>query len=126
VEPGKVVEVMGLMGDGVDNIPGVKGIGEKTAIALIEQFETLENLYNRLDEVDTLTLRAPSRLRKILEDGKDAAFVSRMLATLKHDAPLAVRLEDLKLTGFNREMLRGLFAELDFRNLLVLLDNGRL
>lgn len=126
VEPDKVTQVMGLMGDAVDNIPGVKGIGEKTATALIQQFETLENLYNRLDEVDTLTLRGAARLRKILEDGKHAAFVSRALATLKCDVRLAVQFDDLKFTGFNREQLRCLFAELGFRNLLILLDNGRL
>jgi DNA polymerase-1 len=81
---------MGLMGDAVDNIPGVKGIGKKTATALIQQFETLENLFNRLDEVETLTLRGAARARKLLEDGKDNAFLSRDLATVKRDVPLAI------------------------------------
>ena len=126
VQPDKVIEVMGLMGDAVDNIPGVKGIGEKTAIALIQQFETLENLYTRLDEVDTLTLRGASRARKILEDGKHAAFVSRDLASLKRDVPLMIQFDDLRFTGFNREKLRSLFTELGFRNLTILLDHGRL
>src|SRR5512135_2792262 len=66
VEPYRVVEVMGLMGDAVDAIPGVKGIGEKTASALIQEFGALENLFNRLDEVDAMHLRGASRVRKIL------------------------------------------------------------
>ncbi|MGH7855479.1 MAG: 5'-3' exonuclease [Candidatus Binatia bacterium] len=126
VGPDKVIQVMGLMGDPVDNIPGVKGVGEKTAIALIQQFGTLENLFNRLDEVETLTLRGAARVRKILENGKEAAFLSRDLATVKRDVPLAIGLEELRFTGFNQEKLRSLFAELEFTNLIVLLDNDRL
>lgn len=126
VSPEKVVQVMGLMGDTVDNIPGVRGIGEKTAIALIQQFETLENLFSRLDEVATLTLRGASRLRKILEDGRDAAFLSRALATVKRDVPLAVGFAELEWIGFNQQKLRRLFTELEFTNLVTLLDHGRM
>ena len=126
VDPEKVVQVMGLMGDAVDNIPGVRGIGEKTAIALIQQFETLENLFNRLDEVGTLTLRGASRVRKILEDGRDAAFLSRDLATVKRDVPLAIGFAELEWIGFNQEKLRSLLIQLEFTNLVTLLDNGRL
>ena len=68
---------MGLMGDTVDNIPGIKGIGEKTAIVLIQQFHSLENLYARLDETAQCNLRGGARIRKILEDGKEQAFLSR-------------------------------------------------
>ena len=126
VVPDKVIQVMGLMGDAVDNIPGIKGIGEKTAIALIQQFETLENLFNRLDEVATLTLRGAARVRKILEDGKGAAFLSRDLAAVKRNVPLTMQLDDFKLTGFRREKLRSLFNHLEFNNLALLLDHGRL
>jgi len=126
VQPDQVTQVMGLMGDAVDNIPGVKGIGAKTAIALIQQFETLENLFNRLDEVETLTLRGAARVRKILEDGKDAAFLSRTLATVKRDVPFSVGLQELRFTGLNRVTLRSFFTELEFTNLIPLLDNGRL
>jgi DNA polymerase-1 len=117
---------MGLMGDAVDNIPGVKGIGAKTAIALIQQFETLENLFDRLDELETVTLRGAARVRQILEDGKDNAFLSRDLATVKRDVPLTIGLEELRFTGLNQEKLRNLFAELEFTNLILLLDNDRL
>ena len=126
VLPDKVIQVMGLMGDAVDNIPGIKGIGEKTAIALIQQFGTLENLFNRLEEVATLTFRGAIRLRRILEDGKAAAFLSRDLATVKRDVPITMRLDDFKLTGPSHEKLRSLFHQLEFTNLTILLDNGRL
>jgi DNA polymerase-1 len=126
VSPEKVVQVMGLMGDTVDNIPGIRGIGEKTAIALIQQFETLENLFSRLDEVATLTLRGASRVRKILDDGREAAFLSRALATVKRDVPLAIGFAELEWIGFNQQKLRSLFTELEFTNLVTLLDHGRI
>lgn len=126
VEPHRVVEVMGLMGDAVDAIPGVKGIGEKTASALIQEFGALENLFNRLDEVDAMHLRGASRVRKILAAGKDAAFLSRNLATVRRDLPLDIRLEQLKSTGYDQEKARALFTELEFTNLVKLLENGRI
>lgn len=126
VEPHRVVEVMGLMGDAVDAIPGVKGIGEKTASALIQEFGALENLFNRLDEVDAMQLRGASRVRKILAAGKDAAFLSRNLATVRRDLPLDIRLEQLKFTGYDQEKARALFTELEFTNLAKLLENGRI
>jgi DNA polymerase-1 len=125
VKPEQVIEVMGLMGDAVDNIPGVKGIGEKTAIALIQQIQNLENLYSGLDEVEKMKLRGAARVRKVLEDGKEAAFMSRALATVKRDVPIDVGLEQLKFTVFNQEKLRSLFIELEFTNLLKLLENDR-
>jgi DNA polymerase-1 len=126
VSPDRVVQVMGLMGDAVDNIPGVRGVGEKTAIALIQQFDTLEHLYHRLDEVPELRLRGAPRLRRVLENGRDAAFLSRDLATVRKDAPLAIDLDDLRRTDFDAQKLRGLCSELEFTNLVTLLDHGRL
>ncbi|MBI1996654.1 MAG: hypothetical protein HYU31_03865 [Deltaproteobacteria bacterium] len=123
VEPEKVVEVMGLMGDPVDNIPGVKGIGEKTAIALIQQFQTLENLFDHLDEVEQMKLRGAARIRKALDAGKEAAFLSRQLATVKNDVPIAISLEDLHFRGLDKEKLQPLFAELEFTQLLKTLEN---
>jgi 5'-3' exonuclease len=126
VRPEKVTQVMGLMGDPVDNIPGVTGIGEKTAIALIQRFQSLEYLFDNLDQVESLGLRGAARARRMLESGKTAAFLSRDLATVKRDLPLAVELKELKFEGFNRQALRALFAEMEFTNLVVLLDNDRL
>ena len=124
VTPEQVIEVMGLMGDPVDNIPGVKGIGEKTAIALIQQFETLENLYGRLDEVKKMKLRGAARVRDMLEEKKDFAFLSRDLATVKRDVPVAIELEQLRRTGFDLDKVRALFTELEFTNLIKLIENG--
>jgi DNA polymerase-1 len=124
VAPQQVIEVMGLMGDPVDNIPGVKGIGEKTAIALIQQFHNLENLFAHLDEMEQMKIRGAARVRKIIEEGKDAAFLSRDLATVKRDVPVNIELEQLKRAGFDIEKVRTLFTELEFTNLIKLIENG--
>lgn len=119
VVPQKVVEVVGLMGDAVDNIPGVKGIGEKSAIALIQRFHSLENLYDHLDEIEKTGLKGAARIRKALVQGKEAAFLSRQLATVKSDVPIQIDLERLRYQGRpNKEELRRLFAELEFTHLL--------
>ncbi len=125
VSPEQVIEVMGLMGDAVDNIPGVKGIGEKTAGALIQQFQTLENLFEHLDDVEKMKMRGAKRIRQILEDGKGKAFLSRDLATVKRDVPIEIALPELRFTGFNLEKIRTLFTELEFTNLIKLIENNR-
>jgi 5'-3' exonuclease len=125
VEPERVTQVMGLMGDAVDNIPGVKGIGEKTAGALIQQFHSLENLYDHLDELEQMKLRGAARIKQILEAGKEQAFLSRSLATVKRDVPLNTGLPELQFTGFNLEKTRALFTELEFTNLITLIENSR-
>jgi len=122
VQPQRVTEVMGLMGDPVDNIPGVKGIGEKTAAALIQKYETLENLFNHLDELETVGLKGAVRIRKALLEGKEKAFLSRELATVKRDVPIEIQLEDLRYSGADQERLRELFADLEFHHLLKNLD----
>lgn len=124
VTPEQITQVMGLMGDASDNIPGVKGIGEKTASALIQQFQSLENLFDHLDDMEQMKLRGAARIRQILQAGKDQAFLSRALATVKRDVPLDTGLEELKFTGFNLEKTRTLFTELEFTNLVRLIENG--
>lgn len=123
VAPQQVIEVMGLMGDPVDNIPGVKGIGGKTAIALIQQFHTLENLYEHLDDVKRSTLRGAARVRDLLEKDKNNAFLSRALATVKRDVPMELPLEALRARAPDIDKARPLFTELGFTNLLKLLEN---
>lgn len=123
VEPEKVVEVMGLMGDSTDNIPGVKGIGEKSAIALIQRYHSLENLFDHLDGLETTGLKGVERIRKALVAGKEAAFLSRELATVRTDVPIRVDLAGLRYHGPRREKLHGIFTELEFTNLLKGLDS---
>jgi 5'-3' exonuclease len=126
VTPDRVIDVMGLMGDSTDNIPGVKGIGPKTAMSLIRHYETLENLFARLDELDHLSLRGARRIRDLLEAGKDWAFLSRDLATVRYDVPLALTLPRLRYGPADLNQVTPLFTELGFTNLLALLDNGKL
>jgi len=122
VEPGQVVEVMGLMGDSVDNIHGVKGIGEKTASALIQKFHSLENLYDRLDELDQVGIKGPARVRKALVEGRKSAFLSRELATVRTDVPMEMELDSFRCQGPSNEKLRELFTELGFTQLIKGLD----
>ena len=89
VEPARVVEIMGLMGDATDNIPGVKGIGEKTAMKLIAQFGTIEELLRRVEEV------TPPRIKALLIEQAENARLSRRLATIQLDSPVAFDACDL-------------------------------
>jgi DNA polymerase-1 len=112
VPPDKVVEVMGLCGDTSDNIPGVPGIGEKTAARLIEQFGSIEELLKNLDKVKNPTLRAS------LCHYADQARLSRELAALDTQAPLTWDLEKLKPGMPDREKLHKIFKEMEFSRLL--------
>ena len=125
VEPERVPEVLGLMGDVVDNIPGIKGVGRKTAIALMQQFRNLEDLYGNLDRLQQSNLRGVPRLREALQAGKETAFLSRDLATIKKNVPMQIDLEQLRFKGYSRDKMRSLFAELGFNNLVKLVDYGR-
>ena len=124
VAAAQVIQVMGLMGDTVDNIPGVKGIGGKTAGALIQHFLTLENLYDHLDELEQLKLRGTARVRELLKTHKGNAFLSRDLATAKRDVPIDIGLPELLFTGFNYAKIRALFTELEFPNLIKFIEYG--
>src|SRR5205085_11091758 len=100
--PEKVVEVMAIWGDSIDNIPGVPGIGEKGAKALITDFGSLEGVYENLDKVK------PAQ-RKKLEEGRDKAFLSRELARIKCDLALTVEFETLKRQDPDRPKLHDVF-----------------
>ncbi len=112
VEPARVVEVMGLMGDQADNIPGVKGIGEKTAKKLIAEFGTIEHLLARLSEVKG------EKLRTLLETHVEEARQSRRLATIVTDCPASFDRDRFRLGEARTEELRALYRELEFWGLL--------
>lgn len=112
VSPGQVVEVMGLAGDAVDNIPGVPGIGEKTAIELIKAFGSIDHLLDHLDQVPQ------KKLKEKLENHGELARLSRRLATIQTDVPITFRKEDFVLSSPDPGSLRGLFKELEFNKLL--------
>jgi len=123
VEPDKVIEVMGLMGDSTDNIPGVRGIGEKTAIALIQRYHSIENLFSHLDDLDQSGLKGVERIRKALLADKEAAFLSRTLATVKSDVAIELELDDLRYQGWDKQKLQALFSELGFTHLVRALES---
>lgn len=112
VEPSRVIEVMGLMGDSTDNIPGVKGVGEKTAIKLISQFGTIEELLRRVEEV------TPPRVRTLLTEQGESARLSRRLATIHIDAPVQFEPSRYRTQLPQADRLAELFRELEFTTLL--------
>jgi len=118
VKPEQIPDFLGLQGDAVDNIPGVQGIGTKTALALLQTFPNLETLYTNLPRVDTLPLRNAKTLRQKLEAGRQAAFLSKRLATIALDAPVTCVPEALHYRGAETTAVLPLFAELGFRRLM--------
>jgi DNA polymerase-1 len=112
VPPAQVVEVMGLAGDAIDNIPGVPGIGEKTALELIKTYGSIENLLAHLDEI------AKKKLKENLETYGAQARLSRELAILRTDVPIACELKDFALPSPDLKGLRDIFRELEFNKLL--------
>ena len=118
VRPEQIPDFLGLQGDAVDNIPGVRGIGTKTALALLQVFPNLEALYTNLATVDTLPLRHAKTLRQKLETGRPAAFLSKRLATIALDAPITCALDVLRYHGAETTAVLPLFEELGFRRLV--------
>ena len=115
VEPIRMIDLKALMGDSSDHIPGVKGIGEKTAINLLSKYGSLDNLYNNIDSVTGKTKE------KLLED-KQNAYMSYDLATIFRDVPLNFSLEDCKYNGINEEGFVNILKEFEFHSLLKKLD----
>ncbi|MCI0473459.1 MAG: DNA polymerase I [Ignavibacteria bacterium] len=109
VTPDKVIEVLGLMGDTADNIPGVKGVGEKTAIALIQEYGSIDDIYKNIDKV-----KKP-KLKEILLKDKDNAYQARRLVTIKTDVPLDVNFHHLNIKEPEREKLTQRFEELGMK-----------
>lgn len=117
--PSQVIDLKALMGDKSDNIPGVAGIGETTAKKLIADYNTLEGVYEHIEEI-----KSPS-LRKKLVDGKDSAYLSYKLATIDRNCDIEVKLDDCKTpTEFSSEV-RDMFVDFEFKSLLGLLGEDR-
>jgi DNA polymerase-1 len=119
VAPEQVAEVLGLMGDPIDNIPGVKGIGEKTAAALISRFGTIGNLLQHLDELErAVDIRGAKKLAALLREQEEVARMSRSLAVVQRDVPLDSDLERFHYQGPNPDALRPVFTRLGFQKLV--------
>lgn len=117
VEPEQIADLLALQGDSVDNIPGVPGVGPKTARALLGTFRDLDDLYTRLDEVAQVKIRGAGTLAAKLSEHREIAFLSRRLATVVRDAPLDAGVDTLVLHGADAERLDPLFERLGFRRL---------
>jgi DNA polymerase I len=111
LRPDQMIDYKGLRGDPSDNIPGVKGIGEKTAIELLKNYETLEGVYKNLDKIK-------GAVKEKLERDKMQAFMSKKLATISRDVPVSLKLEEALTHDFDREKLVNLFSELNFFSLI--------
>ena len=111
VPPERVIDVLGLMGDSTDNIPGVRGIGEKTAAKIVAAHGSIPEIYSRLDRVE-------ERWRRLLEKDRAGAELSRRLATIKRDVPLPLEVEELKPGEPDRAKLAEFFRSLEFTKLL--------
>ncbi|MGI3744257.1 MAG: DNA polymerase I [Janthinobacterium lividum] len=117
VGPEHIIDYLALMGDKVDNIPGVPGVGEKTAAGLLVGINGgLKELYANLDKVATLPLRGAKSLPAKLEEHKEMAFLSYELATIKIDVPLDIELDALHCGEPDREALMALYTELEFKS----------
>ena len=111
IEPGQMIDFFALVGDKVDNIPGVAGVGEKTASALISKYGDLDGVYRNLEEL------RPS-VAKRLREHKDNAYLSRELVTIKTDVEVGTGIEDFRYGGYAAEDLQEIFSELEFEKLL--------
>jgi DNA polymerase-1 len=111
VEPHQMVDVMGLSGDAIDNIPGVPGIGQKTALSLIQAFRSMDGLYEKVDSI------TKKKQKENLVQFKGQAYLSRELVTIKTDVPVTCNLEDFMLRAPDTAMLSQMFKELEFRQL---------
>jgi DNA polymerase-1 len=111
VPPRLVVDYKALIGDKSDNIPGVPGVGEKTALELFKVYKSLDDIYASLDLI-------PPKVRTKLEAGRESAYLSRDLATIHTDLPVTIDLSHAKADNFDRMVVEGFFREMEFRSLI--------
>lgn len=117
--PNQIIDMKGLMGDTSDNIPGVAGVGEKTAIKLLNQFDTVEGVYEHSDEI------SGKKLKEKLQNSKEDALMSKELATINVDSPIEVKLEDTLMTHQDEQQEKiELFKKLEFKQLLADIDQS--
>lgn len=109
--PEQVVDYKGIVGDASDNIPGVKGVGEKSGVSLLEKYQNLEDIYKNLSSL-------PPRLQKLLGEGLEQAEFSRELATIKGDVDLDLKLEDCLLLDFDEAEVLEVFRKFEFKSLV--------
>ena len=119
VKPKQLIEVKGLQGDTSDNIPGVPGIGEKTALKLVKEYGTIENLYKKVEEGKT---DFRGRLKENIENNKELAILSKTLGTINVKVPIEHTLEDLKVEEWDKQEVYRIFKELNFKRYIERFD----
>ncbi|MFA5519568.1 MAG: DNA polymerase I [Spirochaetota bacterium] len=111
LHPELIIDYMALMGDSSDNIPGVKGVGEKTALKLITEYSSLENIYENIESIKGKT-------KTLLEDGKEMAFLSRDLVTIRKDVPIGLTIDELRFNGLNTEKAVEYYNSLEMNSIV--------
>ena len=124
VRPDQIVDLKALMGDSSDNIPGVKGVGSKTAVKLIQEFENLDKLYEAVEADGRPDILKGALLTK-LQSGKELAYLSRQLAKIDNDVPVDFELERCSVTDYDKTKVVELFKAHDFNSLISLLPQDR-
>ncbi len=112
IEPKELIEVKGLMGDTSDNIPGVPGVGEKTALNLVKEYKTIENLYEKIEAGED---NVKGKLREKLVENKDLAFLSKQLGTINIEVPIENSIDSLKTEEWDNIKVYEIFRELNFK-----------
>lgn len=125
VPPALIIDFLAMMGDSSDNIPGVPGVGEKTAQALLQGLGGMHAIYDNLDKVADLSFRGAKTMAAKLEQNRDVAFLSYQLATIKTDVPLEVSYDQLTVNQPDVETLQTLFARFEFRRWQADLQEGK-
>ncbi|MBT3249611.1 MAG: hypothetical protein HN846_00655 [Candidatus Pacebacteria bacterium] len=123
VRPDQVIDMKALMGDSSDNIPGIRGIGPKSAVNLLDRFETLDGVYEAVAEYEQHSDILKGALLKKLQEGKESAYLSQKLAAIDQNVPISLDLDSCKVTGYDKEEAVKLFQDLEFRSLIHLLPS---
>ena len=122
--PERMIDYLALMGDKVDNIPGVPGVGEKTALALIQGLGGLDDIYGRLDEIAGLTFRGAKNMAAKLAEHRESAYMSYQLATIKLDVALDLGVQEYQTEAADKDALLALFEQFQFRSWIRDLTDG--
>ncbi|MCY4578622.1 MAG: DNA polymerase I [Chloroflexi bacterium] len=112
--PEYVAEIKALEGDKSDNIPGLPGVGRKTAIRLLDEYGSIEGIYENIDEVSSLKLRGAQKIQNTLRENEELALQCKMLTTIRRDVPVTLELDAARFGGFRHSNVLGLMRELEF------------
>ena len=118
VKPQNVPDLKGLAGDSSDNIKGIPGIGQKVALALLNKYKNLENIYKNIEDIPDLNIRGAVRVQRLLEENKNNAFLSRELATIKKDAPLNLDFDQSEFWNFENDQVIEVLKDLELMSLV--------